>query len=165
MHHFWKKVEEINHKLLFPAILILLVIIYFELFVHTENEQLKLGIHVADYLVIAIFVLDLIFLAIHAKSTKFFFRNYWLDLLAVFPFGIMFGFLEGVSALFRASEEVAVGQAMFHETLEASKAAARAERFAKIGKELKVGVRVLRVVSKSRLFTRFQRRKVENVRV
>lgn len=166
MHPFWEKVEHVNHRLIFPAIILLLFIIVFELFVHTENHTLELAVTIADYIVIAVFVVDLIFLGIRAKNTKFFFKNYWLDLIAVFPFALTFGVIGEFSRLFRASEEaVGVGQAIFHEGVEVSKAAARAERFVKVGRGIKIGVRVLRVVSKTRLFTRFHRRKLKHVRV
>ncbi len=166
MHHFWKKVEHVNHHLIFPAIILLLFIIVFELFIHTENHTLELAVHIADYIVIAIFVVDLIFLGIRAKSTKFFFQNYWLDLIAVFPFALTFGVIGEFSRIFRASEEVVgVGQAIFHEGVEVTKATARVERFAKVGRGVKIGARVLRVVSKTRLFTRFHRRKLKHVRV
>ncbi len=165
MHPFWEKVEHINHRLILPAIILLFFIIIFELFIHTENHMLELAVHIADYIVIAVFVVDLIFLGIRAKSTKFFFKNYWLDLIAVFPFALTFGIVGEFSRLFRASEEVVgVGQAIFHEGVEVTKATARVERFAKVGREIKIGVRVLRVVSKTRLFTRFHRRKLKHVR-
>lgn len=166
MNHFWKRVEEVNHHLIFPAIIVLLGVIIFELFIHTENETLKLVLEIADYLVIAVFVIDLIFLAIHAKSTKFFFKNYWLDLLAVFPFSLFFGFVGGFYRLFTLSEEtVGMGQAIFHEGLEVEKAAVKAGSPAtKVGKGIRVGARIVRVVSKTRIFTRFHRKKKEHVR-
>ncbi len=166
MHPFWEKVEHLNHRLILPAIILLLFVIIFELFIHTENHTLELAVTITDYLIIAVFVIDLIFLGIHAKNVKFFFKNYWLDLLAVFPFALMFGIIGEFSRIFRASEEVVgVGQAIFHEGVEVTKATARAERFLKIGRGVKIGARVLRVVSKTRLFTRFHRRKLKHVRV
>ena len=166
MHPFWEKVEHLNHRLIFPAIILLLFVIIFELFIHVENPKLELAVTIADYIVIAIFVFDLIFLAIHAKSTKFFFQNYWLDIIAVFPFALTFGIIGEFSRIFRASEEaVGVGQAIFHEGVEVTKAAARAERIFKVGRGVKIGARVVRIVSKTKLFTRFHRRKLKHVRI
>ncbi|MFA6460907.1 MAG: hypothetical protein WCV90_01455 [Candidatus Woesearchaeota archaeon] len=166
MHPFFKKVEKINHHLIFPAILVLLVIIVLELFFHVENETAILVIEIADYLVLVVFVIDLGFLAIHAKSTKFFFKNYWLDILAVFPFSIAFGFMGGIYRLLSVSEEtVVMGQVLFHEGLEVEKAAAKTEKFAKIGREFKVGARVVRIFTKTRFFSRFHRKKKEHLRV
>lgn len=166
MHPFWEKVERVNHHLIFPAIILLLFVIIFELFIHTENPTLELAVTITDYIIISVFVVDLIFLGIHAKNVKFFFKNYWLDLLAVFPFALTFGIIGEFSRIFRASEEVVgVGQAIFHEGVEVTKAAARAERIFKVGRGVKIGARMVRIVSKTKLFTRFHRRKLNHVRV
>lgn len=169
MSKFFEKlepIERINHKLIFPAVLVLLVIIVLELFVHPTNEWVKLGIEIADYLVITVFVIDLIFLAHHARNTKFFFKHYWLDLIAVFPFFLAFRFVEGLSAIFRVSEEtVSVSQAFFHEGLETEKVVAKSEKFAKIGREIKIGARVVRIFTKGSGVLRFHRRKKERLRV
>lgn len=168
MSNFWEKlkpVEKINHKLIFPAILLLLVIIILELFVHPTNKWIILSIEIGDYLVITVFVIDLIFLAHHARTTKYFFKHYWLDILAVFPFSLFFGFLGGLFRIFSVSEDaVFVGQAIFHEGLEAEKAVVRAEKAAKIGKELTIGARVVRIFSKTHGLTRFHRRSKEHLR-
>lgn len=166
MNHFWEKVERINHHLIFPAILVLLVIITLELFAHVENHYAQIAIEVADYLVITVFVIDLIFLAIKARSTKYFFKNYWLDILAVFPFSLFFGFLGGLFRLFSVSEEaVVVGQAIFHEGLEAEKAAVRAEKvLVRAGKGIRIGARLVRVFTKTRGFTRFHRKHKDRIR-
>jgi len=166
MNEFWEKVEHYNKKLIFPAVILLLIIIILELFVHIEEPQLLFYVHLVDYLIIAVFVVDLIFLAIKAKSTKFFFKNYWLDILAVFPFSLLFGFLGGFMRIFSASEEaIGVGQAIFHETLETEKVIAKTEKFSKIGKELRIGVRVVRVFTKTNMFKRFHRKPLKHVRV
>ncbi len=146
MHPFWKRVEKINGKLIPGALVLLLGIIILELFVQVQDPVAKLGLEIADGIVIAIFVIDLIFLAIAAKSAKFFFTNYWLDLIAVLPLNVIFRVL---SPLFRGvvvAEEVVVGQKVFHESLEA-------EKLAKEGRLLRyvrVGVRALRIVAKGR---------------
>lgn len=146
MHRFWKKVEEINGKLIPVALVLLLVIIILELLVHIENPPLRLGIEIADGIVVTIFVIDLIFLALAAKSAKFFFRNYWLDLMAVLPLNLLFRLL---SPFFRGlvlAEEAVVGQRVLHESVEA-------ERLAKEGRwlrYLRIGVRAVRVTAKGR---------------
>ena len=94
MKPFWEKVEHYNRKLIVPALVLLLGLIIIELFAHIENEAFKLTLEIIDYLIIAVFVIDLIFLAHRARDTKFFFRHYWLDLLAVFPFSIIFNIVE-----------------------------------------------------------------------
>ena len=119
---------------------------------------LVFSLEILDFIVIAVFVVDLIFLGIKAKSTKFFFKHYWLDLIAVFPFSIMFKAIEGIAQIVTAAERITVGQALFHESLEVSKAAARAERFAKAGRYVKIGARIIRVFTKGKSIVRFKRR-------
>ncbi|HLC71101.1 MAG TPA: hypothetical protein VJI32_03785, partial [Candidatus Nanoarchaeia archaeon] len=82
MHTFFKKVEYYNRRLIPAALIALLIIIAIELFVHIENHTVEISLKILDGIIIAIFVVDLIFLAIHSKNTRFFFRNYWLDILA-----------------------------------------------------------------------------------
>ena len=162
MNQFWETVEKVNSKLIPPALILLLGVIIFELFLHVENHTIELIVEIADYFIIAVFVIDLIFLAIKAKSTKFFFKSYWLDILAIFPFIIFSKFIGGVFKLF-ATTEVVVGQAILHESLEVSKVAVRAERFAKVGRMTRLGARAVRLISKS--IPRFKRRKLKHMRI
>ena len=152
MHHFWEKVEEINTKLIPLAIFILLGVIIFELFIHSEDPTTLLVVHTLDGVVIAIFVVDLIFLAIHSRNTRFFFKNYWLDILAIFPFGLLFTVVERAYQVAVATERLALGQAIAHEALEARKVVpilAESEKFTKV---IRIVTRTLRVITKSRFF-------------
>lgn len=171
MHPFFEKVEKINNKLIIPAIILLFFIIIFELFIHIENSTLELALEIADYFVIAVFVIDLIFLFHKAKTTKFFFQNYWLDIIAVFPFSLMFKALGEVAKIFSSLDSLVVGQAIFHETVEVSKAATKAERvskiaekFGKLGRYVKFGARVVRITTKTHSIIRFKRHKKERLR-
>ena len=128
MDPFWKKVEEINGKLIPAALVLLLGIIILELFVHVEDPNLKLGMEIADGIVVTIFVIDLIFLAIAAKSAKFFFKNYWLDLIAVLPLNLIFRLLTPFFRTLVLAEEVVLGQGLLHESVEAGRLAKK-ERF------------------------------------
>ena len=151
MHPFWEKVEHYNRKLIPFALVLLLGIIVYELFLHVENHTIELIVKIADALIIAVFVIDLIFLASRARSIKFFFKNYWLDILAVFPFVIFFNLIESAYRIILATERLTLGQAILHETVEASKSA---KVLAKSGKMVRIGARILRVITKSRLFTK-----------
>ncbi len=161
MHEFWEKVEHYNAKLIQPALIVLLAVIIFELFIPVENHTIELIVKIADALVIAVFVIDLIFLAKKAKSVKFFFKNYWLDIIAVFPFVLFFKIAESAYRIAIATERLTIGQAILHETVEASKSA---KVLAKSGKVVRMGARILRIVTKSRLFTKVHhgRKKKQN---
>ncbi len=172
MPPFWEKIEHYNSRLILPAVGLLLLVIIYELLtyfeiIYFENRALELALEGIDYLIITIFVIDLIFLAIKAKSTKFFFKNYWLDILAVFPFVLASKAIGGIFRIF-ALTEVEVGQAILHESLEVSKVTAEAEKIAKVekaaklGRGIKLGARLVRIFSKT--VPRFKRKKLKHIR-
>ncbi len=154
MHPFWEKVEHYNSKLIPFALVLLLGIIVYELFLHIENHAVELIVKTADALVITVFVIDLIFLASRARSAKFFFKNYWLDILAVFPFVIFFNLIESAYRIIVATERLTLGQAILHETVEVSRGAKGLAEGGKFARFLRIFIRMLRVVTKSRLFTK-----------
>lgn len=157
MGSFWEKVEHYNAKLIPYALVVLLFVIVFELFIHTENHLLEIFIKLLDYFVITIFVIDLTFLAIKAKSVRFFFRNYWLDVLAVFPFVMFFNAINTFYRAAVATERIAVSQAILHETVEVGKELeVLAKGEGKIAKVSRIAARGIRVVTKSRFFKKLQ---------
>ena len=121
MNKFWKKVEHYNAKLIPYAIVALLFVIIVELFFQDFAHHYHTPIVILDYCVIAVFVIDLIFLGIKAKSVKFFFKSYWLDLLAVIPLAIAFTIASKIWRAASAAGQLGIGQAILHETLEARK--------------------------------------------
>jgi hypothetical protein len=155
MNAFLEKVEKINSKLIIPALILLFLIIIFELFVHVENPTFLLIIHIIDYVVIAIFVIDLIIIWDKTRNIKFFFKNNWLDIIAIFPFGIFFRAISRTYRLAIEAERIALSQAVIHEI-------SRTEKFIKIfaeserlAKGIRIITRSLRVITKSRLFEKF----------
>ncbi|MBI2668601.1 hypothetical protein HYX14_02040 [Candidatus Woesearchaeota archaeon] len=131
----------------------LLVIIVLELFVHVEDLRILFWIHLADGLVIAVFVIDFILLAIHAQNAKQFLKKSWLDILAVFPFNLVFSLAERLFRAVAGAEQIVVGQAIAHEGLEARKLAGEAvkgERLAKLSRFVRIGARMTRIFSKSK---------------
>ncbi|MBI4152272.1 hypothetical protein HY495_01060 [Candidatus Woesearchaeota archaeon] len=165
MRKIWEKIEHYNAKLIPYALIILLGIIIFELFLHVEDELVLFFVHLLDGIVIGIFVIDLIFLGLKTKSIGGFFKHYWLDILAVFPFVLLFNLLGRIYRTLFAVEQFAVGQAIVHEGLEAEKglkAVARGEKalkFTRAARFIRIGARILRVVTKTRLFSLFNKRK------
>tara|TARA_Y100000310_G_C20673147_1_gene811396 strand:+ start:2321 stop:2920 length:600 start_codon:yes stop_codon:yes gene_type:complete len=155
---FWEKVEHINSKLIPYAVFALTIIIIVELFVDLHSHFWEEVIHIADVLIIIVFVIDLFFIFYHVRKWSIFFRRFWLDILAVFPFVLFFRGLAGLFRFFRISEQFFFGQTLLHEGLEVRKAAAAA-RTQKFAKYLRMGARGIRVVSKSRFFTAFKKAK------
>ncbi len=158
MHPFLKKVKTANSRLIPLALLFLLVIIMFS-FIPYHHPLLEMALGIADGLVITIFAIDLVFLAIHARSAKFFFHNYWLDILAVFPFGLIFKSLEAVYSGLAATERLVIGQQILHEAVEVEKEAKVLSRGERLAKLFRGTARGLRFISKSRLFEKLRKPK------
>ncbi len=156
MNEFWKKVEHINAKTIPYAIVGLLVVIVLELFFHDFAEKYHTYVLILDYLIIGIFVIDLTFLAIKAKTVKFFFKSYWLDLLAVIPLALGITVIGKLYRAASATGKVALGQSILHESLEARKGISAIGRStSRVAKYIRMGARSIRIVTKSRLFTQF----------
>ncbi|HLC81337.1 MAG TPA: hypothetical protein VJH68_01650 [Candidatus Nanoarchaeia archaeon] len=156
---WWWYIEHYNSKLLPPALVILLFVILFELFVHVENKLLLTAVHLLDIFVIVIFIIDLVFLAIKTKNAQLFLKRYWLDILAVFPFVFAFRLFNVAYRSIFVTEQLAISQAVFHETLEVGKEVSREARIVREGTEAgrfvrtsRVVARAARFVAKSRLF-------------
>ncbi|MBT3814681.1 hypothetical protein HOE37_02615 [Candidatus Woesearchaeota archaeon] len=160
MNNFWEKVEHWNAKLIPAAIVGLLIIIvlevigYFNESVHHFVELYHTPIVALDYFIIVIFVIDLIFLAIKAKTWKFFFKSYWLDIVAVVPLVIVFTIVSRVWRVAATAGKYTISQAILHESLEARKGISALSRSQKIAKYIRLAARSLRIVTKSRLFTK-----------
>lgn len=155
----FEKIEHLNLKLIPFAIIALLIIIIIELFVHIENHTVELSLKILDGIVITIFIIDLFFLALKAKTTSFFFKNYWLDILAVFPFGLMFNTVERFYRGIIAAERIVIGQAVAHETLEIQKEVSAISKSRRAARFMRIIARSLRLITKSRLFTHFHHRR------
>jgi len=157
MKRFWKKVDLANRRLIPYALILLVIVIVLELFFHIENLAVERGLQIIDYLILAVFIIDLIFLAIKARTVRFFFRHYWLDLLAVFPFGLVFAIFSEIFRGLAALEGITLGQRIFHESLELEKEAKLISKEGKIVRELRFVPRLLRLIFKSHLFRNFEK--------
>jgi hypothetical protein len=71
-----------------------------------------------DYIIVFFFVVDLVFKWFKTKNVRKFFKLYWLDMIAVFPFYLAFRAYEQVAAIFAVGEQVAEsGQKVAHEAV------------------------------------------------
>tara|TARA_Y100000310_G_scaffold298133_1_gene331775 strand:- start:3028 stop:3594 length:567 start_codon:yes stop_codon:yes gene_type:complete len=150
MDEKWHKVEEWVDKLIPWMILLLLVIIILEFFYHdfVHDHHLEPWLKYGDWLVIVIFIADLGFKYHRVKYIKDFFKKYWLDIIAVFPFILFFRFFEPIMGIFaKSGSTLKKGQSLLHEGLEVEKAGSR------LIKEAEIASRV----SRSGRFTRFIR--------
>jgi hypothetical protein len=91
-------------------------------------------IGIFDGLIVFFFVSDLVFKWFKTRNLRRFFRLYWIDMVAVFPFYLLFRVYAEVASIFRVGEEIAEsGQKLAHEAvlIREAKTLAEAEKLAK----------------------------------
>jgi len=137
MNAFFKRMERIIDDLIWPALLVLLVIIVLEVGFSDIAHAFEKDIVAADSIIVLIFVIDLLFKWNRTRKVKPFLKRYWLDILAVFPFFLMFRAIEGFSVLFGTALDIGEStQKSIHAGLELEKEGAKVLREAEIiGKE------------------------------
>ncbi len=95
-----------------------------------DLEHYEPVVSILDYVIVGFFALDLFFKWSHVRNAKVFIKLYWIDILAVFPFYLMFRLYGLLAGALIGGEEIAVGQKIAHEAV--------LLREAEIGKELRV---------------------------
>ena len=106
----------------------------------------------ADWLVIGVFVADLIFKWRHVRKVTKFLRLYWLDIIAVFPFYLFFRAYVAIAELVVAGERIKEAQEIAHEALllretkllKESELVAKESRF--VPRMIRFGQRLIRFV-------------------
>jgi hypothetical protein len=131
----WKKrIESIVEKII-PWTLIVLIFILiieygFSSFVIAYN--LQLWIDIIDGAVVSVFCVDLYFRYLRIKPFKKFLIESWLDILAVFPFVLMFRSMELFAGTTTASDILKAIQSALHTTIEVEKVAQDVEKVAQM---------------------------------
>jgi len=161
MHKWLHKLEHLVDRVIPPCLILLAGIIVVEIFFQEFAHQYHIPILLADYFVLSVFVFDLAFKWNRIRKFPRFFRECWLDIIAVFPFAMLFRVAESVFVFsFGVREIVAKGQPVFHEGVEISKEVARimreAEAVGKIGR-MQAFLRSTRFVRLFRVFARTPR--------
>ena len=121
--------------------------------VHLENYEP--WITLIDYVIVAFFVIDLIFKWFKVKGILSFLKMYWLDIIAVFPFFLIFRLYIRLSTLVRIGAEIREAQQVVHEAVLIREA--HLIREAEIAKELRLLKEMRPVLRVVRLFQRFLR--------
>ena len=105
-----------------PYLVILLVfIIVGEFAFHNFMEQHRLYVNIIDYTIVGFFVVDLAFKFYRVRNVKLFFKKYWLEVIAVFPFILVFRLFEELAIIFRFTGPLEEGQRVLHSAAEVTK--------------------------------------------
>ncbi|MBI4146288.1 ion transporter [Candidatus Woesearchaeota archaeon] len=156
MHDFLERLEHFVDRAI-PYLLVLLTLLIIAEFTSLVEKYHTL-FSVVDYTILAFFVADLVFKWRHTRKIIPFVKLYWIDILAVFPFYLVFR-LYFVALEFAAAGEI--GQKLLHETalLREAKLIRETEllREARFFREIEAGARFGRLQRILRSVPRFLR--------
>ncbi len=145
------KAEELVDRSIPFLVLLLLAIIVAELFFSHEAEPYHAYVELADWLIIGVFTLDLVFKYNRVRDVPDFIRRYWIDILAVFPFYLAFRVLDEAILIAGVAEAMEGTQPLFHEATELEKAGS------KVAKEAEATGKIVRFEFLGKLFRPLQR--------
>lgn len=152
MHLWIHKIEKYVDFLIGPCIVLLFIVIMIELFFKDFASQYMIWLDFFDYSIFGIFLADVIFKYIRIKPFKKFLKASWIDILAVFPFGLLFRAFEGVFNIIVASEAISGGQQIVHEAVliekEASTIVNEVEKTGKVSRT-SVFARMIRPITRA----------------
>ena len=129
-------------------LIVLLGIIIVEIFFHDIAVEYHTLITVLDYLIIAFFLVDLGFKFHRVKKIPKFFKKYWLEIIAVFPFFLVFRFFESFAGVYFAVQDLVLPQKILHEGVEVERIVARESRIARIFRPVARSPRLLKLSDK-----------------
>lgn len=119
----------VDHSIPYLVIL-LLILILFEFTFHDEAAPYEIYITGVDYFIIGVFCVDLFFKYLKVRHIPQFLRHYWLDIIAVFPFFLLFRLFESIYAVIKMPGLLLEPQLLFHETVVLEKEGLRLVRAA-----------------------------------
>ena|SRR3989344_7685895 len=145
------KIEVIVDKIIPYLVLILLILIVGE-FTHykliEENANLVL---IIDYFIVVMFIIDLSFKYYRVRDAKTFIKKYWLDIIAVFPFFLLFRLVDEIIIFFRISSELAESQKILHTGVEISRISREISEEQRILREIQEATRLERTAKIARI--------------
>lgn len=152
MKKWLHKIEIVVDKLIPFLLFILILIIISEISFHDFMVKYHQVVQVLDWFIVVVFVLDLIFKYLRIRNFPKFLRASWIEIIAVFPFFLVFRFFEGFIGLFGGIEGVSQTQKIIHIGEGLEREVISAEEAARIGRAERLS-RFLRPMARSiRLF-------------
>lgn len=162
MKRWLHQIEIFVDKAIPYLVLLLLFIIVGEFAFHDFMSQYKFYVHIADYTIISFFVVDLAFKFYRVRKVKIFLKKYWLEIIAVFPFILVFRLFEELAIIFRLTEPLEQGQKILHGVTEIGKLGQEQKIIRELS-ELEKGTRIFRSIeegtklSRTSIFAKFVR--------
>ena len=103
------------------VVLLLLFIIIGDFAFHDLMNKYRLYVNLTDYIILSFFVVDLAFKFYRVRNVKLFLKKYWLEVIAVFPFILIFRLFEEIFIALRLTAPIEEGQKIIHSVAEATK--------------------------------------------
>ncbi len=151
------KLEIFADKVIPYLVLILLILIGLDFFYHETILPYEEEILVLDYFIVLVFIVDLSFKYYRVKNAKTFLKKYWLDIIAVFPFFLIFRLVEEIIILTRISESLGESQKFIHTGVEIGRISREASEEAKILREIQEASRLERTSTIARIIRPVER--------
>lgn len=92
--------EKITGKIIPYMLVLLFVVLFIDLFFSDFYYSYEIYMHVADFLIIFVFSVDLLLKLIRIRKIGIFFKECWPDIIAVFPFLFLIHSITALSELF-----------------------------------------------------------------
>ncbi|MBI4738134.1 ion transporter [Candidatus Woesearchaeota archaeon] len=121
MKKWYHDLEVLVDHLIPYLLIILLNIIIIEFFFKEAAEKYHTLIVITDAFIVTVFFVDLVFKYLRTRNVPLFVKHYWLDILAVFPFFLVFRLFEALGLLGGGVETISATQKVVHEGLEVEK--------------------------------------------
>jgi len=144
MEPWLHRIEVIVDKAIPYLVLILLILIIGEFTHYSLIEENANAVLLIDYFIVIMFIVDLSFKYYRVKSAKIFVKKYWLDIIAVFPFFLLFRLFEEVLLFFRLSSELVESQKVLHTGIEISRISREVSEEQRILREIQEATRLER---------------------
>jgi hypothetical protein len=148
MHPFFHWLERAVDRSIPFLIILLGIVLVLDLTHLVDFHAFEPWTSIFDGFIVAVFIVDLIFKWLRVRNVLKFLRHYWIDIIAVFPFFLIFRAVTYVGEFFRAGEEA---QRILHEAVllretRLLKEAQFAQRAETLVKEARAGSRLLRAI-------------------
>lgn len=153
------KIELFVDKIIPYLLIILLFIIAGELFFYETLKHYHFWVEAADWFIIFMFIVDLGFKYNRVRNVPSFLRRYWLDVIAVFPFFLLFRLVDeamlAIGRIFGLSGET--WQRFLHIGVETGKLTEEARLLSDIEREEKLVAEIGKGASRGERFARILR--------
>ena len=146
MNRLLRKLELFTDEAIPYALIALAIVIVIEFFFEEIAHKFELTLLIIDNLVVLLFVIDLIYKYVRIKPFSKFLKHSWLDIIAIFPFVLVFRFVEFMIDLVYFEKMIKEGQTVLHESVELQKEISIIIRHVEHGRQMSRSGKLIRLI-------------------